>query len=93
MDTEQMIAKLDEITRGQPFGMIITRKEMPELYAFAPVCGDRVQIGRYTITRAKMDHLDQFTITKPLSKRPRCPECNMRLDADGSCWFCDNPEE
>ena len=90
MNNKMIIAKLDKMLRNQPFGAIITRDEMPELIGIAPNVGSVYQLGQYTIRRAKVDHLDQFTIGKPLPMR--CPIHNSRLDKDGNCWFCDNPE-
>jgi transposase len=93
MTQDQLVVKLTEYFKDQPFGGIVTRKTMPELIDHCPVCGQRYKIGQFTITRSKVDHLDQFTVSKPLPKRPRCGECGMRLDDDGSCWWCEERME
>lgn len=92
MDTTAIAQKLRIRLQNQPFGGIVRRSEMPELVSIAPNCGDPVQVDEFTITRRKIDQLDQFTISKPLPKPKRCPVCNGRLDSDGSCWWCANPE-
>ena len=92
MGRQQIAQTLRDRLQNQPFGSIIRRSEMPELMLIAPVCGNSVQIDEFTITRRKIDQLDQFTVTKPLVQPKRCPVCNGRLDADGSCWWCANPE-
>ena len=92
MDRNEIAQKLRTRLQQQPFGSIIRRSEMPELMSIAPNCGTSVQVDEFTITRRKIDQLDQFTVTKPIAQPKRCPVCNGRLDADGSCWWCANPE-
>ena len=92
MTRTEITKELRTRLQGQPFGCIITRSEFPQLISIAPVCGSPVELDEFTITRRKVDQLDQFTVSKPLPKPARCPVCNGRLDSDGSCWWCANPE-
>ena len=92
MTEKQIAQRIRTRLANQPFGSIITRSEFPQLISIVPLCGKPVKLEEFTIVRRKMDQLDQFTVSKPLVKRPRCPVCKGRLDADGSCWWCANPE-
>jgi hypothetical protein len=92
MDNQAIISELEDRFKNQPFGGIVTRREMPALIGIAPVCGDPVKLGPFTVTRHKVDQLDQFTVLKERKPAPRCPDCGGRLDEDGSCWWCENPE-
>jgi hypothetical protein len=94
MDHKEVINLLENWANWdvQQFGMIIRRQDMPELIGVAPCVGERYQVGRFIVQRAKVDQLDQFTIIPPRIEPPRCSVCNGRLDEDGSCWWCANPE-
>ena len=86
----EIIQKLEQRFKNQPFGGIVTRKSMPELISVAPLVGERYQIGQFTVTRATVDQLDQWTISKPLAAKVPCPHCGKGIRPNASfCIWCD----
>ena len=86
-----IIQKLEHRLHNQPYGCIITRSEMPELIEVAPLVAERYKVGRFTIQRAKVDQLDQFTVSRGLPARIACPFCGKEISSRASfCVYCDN---
>ena len=87
---ETIIQKLEQRFKNQPFGGIVTRKSMPELINVAPLVGERYQIGQFTVMRAVVDQLDQWTVSKPLAAKVPCPHCGKSIRPTASfCIWCD----
>jgi len=84
-----IIEKLEARFANQPFGGIIRRDEMPELISVAPCVGERYRIGKFTVTRAKVDQLDQWTVSKPIPAKVPCPICGKEIRPTASfCIWC-----
>jgi len=71
---------------GAAAGAIVVATDVPLLDAFVPYCG-LVQVGRFKVTRRKIDQLDQFTIVPPPPTKRFCPNCGKRIVLR-TCGWC-----
>jgi len=70
---------------GAKAGAIVVAKSVPLLDAFLP--GGTAQVGRFKVTRRKVDQLDQFTIVPPRTAVQHCNKCGKRM-FKGTCGWC-----
>ena len=72
---------------GAAAGAIVVAHSVPLLAAFVPYYSERVQIGRFKVTRSRVDQLDQFTIVPPPRPVQYCTKCGKRM-FKGTCGWC-----
>ena len=72
---------------GCKAGAIVVARSVPLLDAFVPYCGT-VQVGRFKVTRRKVDQLDQFTIVPPSPLPNPCPKCGRDMKKWTTCSWC-----
>jgi len=72
---------------GAKHGAIVVARSVPLLDAFVPYYGETVWIGKFLVTRRKVDQLDQFTILPPPPPVQYCTRCGKRM-FKGTCGWC-----